>query len=113
MTRPEPPKLHGKFRDPRNRFEWDADQNPSPQRAKGGETFRQANESLPVLCEWCGQPFWPEWFVTEGCCMEACEQAFSAWQQEREERRRLLAELQMEEITTEQLRNFLGKGSVV
>ena len=63
-------RLHGVYRSPDNRFEWDADVNPSPMRSG---MLPLKTEHLPVLCLRCGQPFWPPMEVTDGYCSPACE----------------------------------------
>ena len=64
--------LHGKFQSPDRRFEWDADANPSPMRTTM-EALLRCNEAIPVLCDVCGQPFWPPIEVVKGCCEECAQ----------------------------------------
>ena len=62
---PEP--LHGVHRDlVWNRFEWDFDKIPSPQRSV---LYPRTTEHVPVLCTQCGTPFWPEMHITSGLCV--------------------------------------------
>ena len=85
----EKPVLHGTFRSENNRWEWDADKIPTPQRS---DVLPQYTEHLPVLCDYCGMPFWPlvasqkedlplssltvqsteGWHTINGCCSEMC-----------------------------------------
>lgn len=94
--RPSRPQLHGVYRDlARNRFTWDFDAIPSPQRSS---RFARETESVPVLCHWCGLPFWPEAGVTEGWCMEECERAETTYVSERTLRQKYLDALEEQSL---------------
>ena len=107
MPRPAKPKLHGHYRSPDNRFDWDADYNPSPMRASG--VLQRQTEGLPVLCDWCGFPFWPVASVQKGTCCEICQMASQQYEVEKSERDRLLDQLREQEVTLDRLRAFSGR----
>ena len=92
MLRPDKPNPYtfGIIRSPNNRFEWNFGKIPTPQRSvsvlnpndpdTGG---RHVLEAVPLLCDWCGHPFWPPWQVIRGWCSDACKAAEAAYQAER------------------------------
>lgn len=112
MPRPDKPELVGVYRSPDNRFAWEPAVNPSPMRALGDRLQRQT-EGLPVLCRWCGYPYWPPMHIREGHCSDECELEEKRYLQERSERDRLLDELRQQETDNALLRGMLGKGNAV
>ena len=140
MERPKKPQLTGVHYGGGNRFAWDFGKIPSPKRTMtvlvkddlntGG---RHVNAAIPVICEWCGSPFWPPWSVLQGCCSPGCNEALNTYQQERQTKtavmeqlaavasdlppqalQDLLAELQdrlaEEQAENDRLRGELGRG---
>lgn len=92
MPRPVPPNPYsfGVVRSPNNRFEWNFGKIPSPARAttrlnpQDPETGgRHTQEAVPVLCSWCGHPYWPPWHVIRGTCSDICREAESQYNAER------------------------------
>ncbi len=131
MERPQKPVLTGIYRGGGNRFEWDFGKIPSPKRAGG---LPHTTEHVPVVCDWCGLPFWPVMTVIQGCCSASCREDFSAYLSDRKTRDALMEELQRtplgpEDIATilaevrarlteeqqenDRLRGLLGKGSTI
>lgn len=112
MKRPTRPSYHGIYRDlERNRFEWDSDQNPSPMRSdmEGG----RLTEHIPVLCAWCGRPFWPAMHILEGLCSPECQDAEAQWHEWERARREALGILENSDLDGAQLMQLLGRSSVV
>ncbi len=112
MQRPEKPQYRGMYHDlERNRFTWDADQNPSPQRCflEGG----RLTEAMPVLCDWCGRPFWPAMHIMRGHCSDTCRRAEDTYNEEASEREKALDALRHSELENEALKAMLGKQSTV
>ena len=118
MLRPSKPHLTGIYRSPNGRFEFDFDRNPSPMRAKtvlvpadldtGG---RHVMEAIPVLCSWCGQPYWPPWAVTQGCCSDTCTTAERQCQADKRSHEELVEAVQQalgQETPSAQLQELLG-----
>lgn len=108
MPRPDKPALAGIYRSPDNRFEWNPAINPSPMRAHTPSLQRQT-EGLPVLCAWCGTPFWPPMHILQGCCSDACTAQEQTYLRDRKERDRLLDELRTQEADINRLRALAGK----
>lgn len=69
----EKPILRGVYWCDRNRFSHDFDRNPTPQRS---ELYPQLTADLPVVCDFCGRPFWPPPEVVKGCCSEMCTRQY-------------------------------------
>jgi len=108
MPRPEKPALQGIYRSPDNRFEWNAKKNPSPMRAYKAD-LQHITEEVPVLCRWCGFPYWPPANVVEGCCSQACITFEQDYLKERSDRERLFDQLRQQEIDNDKLRGLLGR----
>lgn len=111
MPRPPKPVLSGIYRSPDNRFSWDPAVNPSPMRCASAGLQRQT-EGLPVLCKWCGEPYWPPMHITEGCCSEACTEAEQTYLRERKDREALFDELRDAEVENNRLRGLMGRATV-
>lgn len=118
MLRPTKPTLTGIYRSPNGRFAFDFDRNPSPMRAKtvlvpadpdtGG---RHTMEAIPVLCTWCGQPYWPPWSVIQGCCSAPCREAQSQCAADKRSHEELVSAVQQalgQETPSTQLQELLG-----
>lgn len=111
MPRPEKPTLTGTYRSADNRFEWNANTNPSPMRCTNSALARQT-EHLPVLCDWCGRPYWPPANVAKGICSSFCTTQQQQYLQERTAREKLLDELLEKEVENDALRGLLGRVNV-
>lgn len=118
MTRPPKPLLTGIHTGGGNRFSWDFGRIPSPKRSMtvlvpadldtGG---RHANVAIPVICDWCGLPFWPPWQILQGCCSEVCREALQQYLTDRHTKAQVLEQLgeqfQSEQVTIQDLEVLL------
>lgn len=111
MSTPSLSKLSGVHRDKvRNRFEWDFDKIPSPQRSR---CFPSTTEHVPVLCKWCNTPYWPAMDIMEGCCTDACEQHYACYLRAVEDRDAALDALGESTIDTASFQALLGRVTIV
>ena len=102
--RPDRPVLTGTHISRGNRFTWDFGKIPSPKRSGASPA---TTEHVPVICQWCGAPFWPPAIILQGCCDTACHDALQGYLAARQTREALLDHLRMAQVPPEDLEALL------